>query len=251
MAANNTPFVSEDWHDEESDNLNTFRRGSLGVVSTSSSVYGNDDSGDEDSSDYASDDSRHDDDYASDHSGADELDINGLGIASSGNSGPSSNYSSRPSSRDSNSVAGSDTFNEQVLDNAPLLGGFPFLPDFPEEFVNLFKIVNRETVPGALSVDMVAELGILLVLPPRFVRPGMVTRPYDATQAPEEGLRLSMAFAPNGKITGELADAAFAIEIHDAKKYQGSIGDGRRWETVKHMLEEMRASLYPKRESDE
>ncbi|OPB39051.1 hypothetical protein A0O28_0047560 [Trichoderma guizhouense] len=209
MTANNTPFVSEDWHDEESDNLNTFRRGSLGVVSTSSSVCGNDDSGDEDSSDYASDDSRHDDDYASDHSGADELDINGLGIASSGNSGPSSNYSSRPSSRDSNSVA------------------------------------------GALSVDMVAELGILLVLPPRFVRPGMVTRPYDATQAPEEGLRLSMAFAPNGKITGELADAAFAIEIHDAKKYQGSIGDGRRWETVKHMLEEMRASFYPKRESDE
>ncbi|KAK0765892.1 hypothetical protein N5P37_001832 [Trichoderma harzianum] len=248
MAENNTPFVSEDWH-EEFDNLNTFKRG---VASTSSSVYGNDDSGDEDSSDYASDDSRHDDGYASEHSSADELNLNALGITGLSNSGPSSKYSSsRPSSRDSNSVAGSEISNEQVLDNAPLLGGFPFLPDFPEEFVNLFKIVNRESVPGALSVDMVAELGIILILPPRFVRPGMITRPYDATQSPGEGFRLSMAFAPNGKITGELADAAFAIEIHDAEKYQGSIGNGRRWETVKHMLEEMRASLYPSRESDE
>ncbi|KKP00600.1 hypothetical protein THAR02_07287 [Trichoderma harzianum] len=250
MAENNTPFVSEDWH-EEVDNLNTFRRGSRGVVSTSSSVYGNDDSGDDESSDYASDDSRHDDDYASDHSGADELDIHGLGIASSGNSGPSSNYSSRPGSSDSKYVSDSDTSNEQVIDNAPLLGDFPFLPDFPEEFANLFTIVNRESVPGAQSVDMVAELGILLVLPPRFVRPGMTTRPYDATQSPGEGRRLSMAFAPDGRITGELADAAFAIEIQDLDKYQRSIGDGRRWETVKHMLEEIRASLYPSRESDE
>ncbi|KAL6695835.1 hypothetical protein J3F84DRAFT_372136 [Trichoderma pleuroticola] len=136
------------------------------------------------------------------------------------------------------------------IDNAPLLGDFPFLPDFPEEFVNLFTIVNRESVPGAQSVDLVAELGIILVLPPRFVRPGMVTRPYDVTQSPGEGFRLSMAFAPDGRITGELADAAFAIEIRDLDRYRGSIGDGRRWETVRHMLEEMRASLYPTRESD-
>ncbi|KAK4083623.1 uncharacterized protein Triagg1_1285 [Trichoderma aggressivum f. europaeum] len=244
MAENNTPFVSEDWH-EEFDNLNTFRRG---VASATSSVYGNDDSISDDSSDYASDDSRNDD-YAGDHSSTHDLTIHNLGLAGS-NSGPSSGPSSRYLS-ETNSVADSETTNGQSIDNAALLGDFPFLPGFPEEFTNLFTIVNRESVPSALSVDLVAELGIILVLPPRFVRPGMITRPYDATQSPGEGLRLSMAFAPDGRITGELADAAFAIEIRDLDRYQGSIGDGRRWETVRHMLEEMRASLYPSRESDQ
>ncbi|KAL7960461.1 hypothetical protein V8C34DRAFT_321351 [Trichoderma compactum] len=244
MADNITPFVSEDWH-EEFDNLSTFKRG---VASTSSSVYGNDDSSSEDSSDYASDGSRNDD-YASEHSSTNDLTINNLGIAGS-NSSPSSGPSSRYLSSDTNSVADSETTNGHVIDNAPLLGDFPFLPDFPEEFTNQFTMVNRESVPGAQSVDLVAEVGIILVLPPRFVRPGMITRPYDVTQSPGEGFRLSMAFAPDGRITGELADAAFAIEIRDLDRYQGSIGDGRRWETVRHMLEEMRASLYPSRESD-
>lgn len=247
MAENNTPFVSEGWY-EEFENLSGLRRG---VASTASSVYGNDDSSSEDSSDYASDDSRGDD-YASEHSSTNDLTMNNLAIASS-NSGLSSGPSSGPSSRylsETNSVADSETTNGQSIDNAPLLGDFPFLPDFPEEFTNLFTIVNRDSVPGAQSVDLVAELGIILVLPPRFVRPGMVTRPYDITQSPGEGFRLSMAFAPDGRITGELADAAFAIEIRDVDRYQSSIGDGRRWETVRHMLEEMRASLYPSRESD-
>ncbi|KAL7911307.1 hypothetical protein GGI35DRAFT_492627 [Trichoderma velutinum] len=284
MADNTNPFVSNDWFEEF--HMLTTTPGQ-GVASTDSSTNGNydsssyapssDDSSSDDSSsdDSSSDDSSSDDSSSDDSSGyapssdddssSDDFSISefstgNFSIGDLSSSDSSSDYFSSDTETAS-SVADSEPTNSslgllfaldgQVIDTTPLLGDYPFLPALPHEFPNIFLVTDGRSFEGAPSFDMIDELGIIIILPLGFSLPDLNIQPYDITDSPEEDFSSFMAFAPNGRVTQELADAAFVIEVRDPDRFLGSIGDNGRYESARHMLEELYAWLYGSNDSDE
>ncbi|KAK1242270.1 hypothetical protein MKX07_000256 [Trichoderma sp. CBMAI-0711] len=103
-----------------------------------------------------------------------------------------------------------------------------------------------ETLHTALSIDIVDELGIVVILPPTFYRPPQwETRPYSPDPSPKGDYIELLAYGPNAGVNPKyLSDAAFMIEIRDEAKLVENIGEGLTFRSLRHMLEAYYELLY-------
>lgn len=103
-----------------------------------------------------------------------------------------------------------------------------------------------ETLHTALSIDIVDELGIVVILPPTFSRtPQWETTPYSPDPSPKGEYIGLLAYGPNAGVNPKfLSDAAFMIEIRDEAKLVENIGEGLTFRSLRHMLEAYYELLY-------
>ncbi|TFA98222.1 hypothetical protein CCMA1212_010072 [Trichoderma ghanense] len=103
-----------------------------------------------------------------------------------------------------------------------------------------------ETLHTALSIDIVDELGIVVILPPTFSRPPQwETTPYSPEPEPKGEFIELLAYGPNAGVNPKyLSDAAFMVEIRDEAKLVENIGEGLTFRSLRHMLEAYYELLY-------
>ncbi|UKZ77113.1 hypothetical protein TrVFT333_004831 [Trichoderma virens FT-333] len=173
--------------------------------------------------------------------------------SSSGSISNSISGSSSDSRSDSgDSIAYSDATNSSVelifpfdegdIETVPLIGIDRFTHARLQNFFDLFDIGVEA---GHIQcLDLMETLGIFVILPPSFHRPGLNTRLYHTDPSREGEFSFCLPFAPDRIISWESPDTAFVIEIRDPTRFLISVGYGGRYMGAMHMLEDLYEQLY-------